>query len=243
MTIKKSRMHAAVIGATSGVGEMIVNRLASKANVSVFGRRISRLTEMKYSHEGLFIHPMDVKSIESIELGLRECISHFGKLDILIYSAGEQVLKPHRLIESGEIDSMYEVNLRGAIFAGKLFASNFFSEKNAVMCAISSVAGFRPEAAIVGYSVFKSGLNSLIKGLAKECGPRRFVGVAPGWLDTEMTRSQSFYTDVFIDQLKKRSPLGLTSIDSVVDTIEFLTSSNASSITGQVICVDAGYSL
>jgi len=243
MTNEKTRLHAAVIGATSGVGELVVNRLAIKANVSVFGRRITKLKEMKLGCNDLFIHAMDVKSLDNIEEGLRQCVSLFGKLDILIYCAGEQILKPQRNIESEEIDSMYKVNLRGAMYIGKLFASNYFSEKNAVMCAISSVAGLRPEAALVGYSVFKAGLNALIKGLARECGPRRFVGVAPGWLDTEMTRAQSFYTDSFIEQLKRCSPLGLTNIDSVVDTIEFLTSTNASSITGQILCVDAGYSL
>ena len=89
----------------------------------------------------------------------------------------------------------------------------------------------------------KSGLDSMIRGLAKEAAPRRFVGVAPGWLDTEMTQNQALYNESFKENLEKISPLGITDLDDVVQAIDFLTSKKAASITGQIICVDSGSSL
>mgnify|MGYP006103467661 FL=1 len=89
----------------------------------------------------------------------------------------------------------------------------------------------------------KAALNVMIKGLAKESAPRRFVGIAPGWLDTEMTQNQAIYNEGFRNELEKNSPLGLTDLSDIEDAVEFLTSKNANSITGVILCVDSGSSL
>ena len=98
----------------------------------------------------------------------RPSVEHYGKVDKLIYCAGKQVVKPHRMADIKDFDSLYDVNLRGALFTSKLFCSAKVSEKTAVFCAISSIAAIRPEPGIVGYSVMKAALDSMIKGLAKE---------------------------------------------------------------------------
>ena len=112
-----------------------------------------------------------------------------------------------------------------------------------MFCAVSSIAAINPEPGMVGYSVMKAALDAMIRGLAKEVAPRRFVGVAPGWLDTEMTQSQKIYGDSFKQSLESSSPLGLTTVGDVIEAIDFLISRRAASITGQVLCVDSGSSL
>ena len=89
----------------------------------------------------------------------------------------------------------------------------------------------------------KAALDTMIKGLARESAPRRFVGVAPGWLDTEMTQGEMIYNESFIRDLEDRTPLGLTQISDIVSAVEFLTSEQASSITGDILVVDSGSSL
>jgi NAD(P)-dependent dehydrogenase (short-subunit alcohol dehydrogenase family) len=137
-----------------------------------------------------------------------------------------------------------DVNLLAPLFLAKCFASQRVSASNAVFCAVSSVAGQRPEPGIVAYSIAKAGLNALIKGMAKELGPRRAVGVAPGWLDTEMTRGyKHIYNEEFRTALANRSPAGIATIGSIVDVIEFLLSEKAQHVTGEIITVDGGATL
>ena len=79
------------------------------------------------------------------------------------------------------------------------------------------------EPAIVPYAASKAGLDALIKGLARELAPRRAVGVAPGWLDTEMTQAHArLYGAEFKEALEKRSPAGAATVESIVDAIAFL---------------------
>ncbi len=110
-----------------------------------------------------------------------------------------------------------------------------------MFCAVSSVAAQRPEPAIVPYAASKAGLDALIKGLARELAPRRAVGVAPGWLDTEMTQAHArLYGAEFKDALEKRSPAGAATVESVVDAIAFLMSPQARHVTGEILRVDGG---
>ena len=243
MSSDKARDHSIIVGGSSGIGRELVLHLAQTDNVSVMARRGGKLSELSKYNDNIFALTSDVSSTDSIRDSLQASVEHFGKVDKLIYCAGKQVVKAHRVAEITDFDSLYDVNLRGALFTSKLFCSSKISEKNAVFCAVSSTSAIRPEPGIVGYSAMKAALDAMIKGLAKEAGPRRFVGVAPGWLETEMTDAQIVYGESFKQALEKNSPLGLTSVKDVIDAIDFLISRRASSITGQTLCVDSGSSL
>ena len=110
-----------------------------------------------------------------------------------------------------------------------------------VYCAVSSVSALRPGPGIVAYSVAKAGLNALITGMAKELGLRRAVGVAPGWIDTEMNQAfKHVYSEDFQVALDQRSPAGIATVDSVVNAIEFLLSDKACNIPGEMLTMDGG---
>jgi NAD(P)-dependent dehydrogenase (short-subunit alcohol dehydrogenase family) len=243
MNIDKAKYHSIIVGGSSGIGRELVVHLSKTDNVSVMARREDKLNELSKDNDNVFALTSDVSSVDSIRNSLQACIEHYGKVDRLIYCAGKQIVKPHRMADIKDFDSLYEVNLRGALFVSKLFSSAKISEKTAVFCAISSIAATRPEPGIVGYSAMKAALEAMIKGLAKEVGPRRFVGVAPGWLETEMTAAQLVYGKSFKETLEKNSPLGLTDIKDVINAVDFLISPRAASITGQILCVDSGSSL
>ena len=238
-----SPCHTVIFGASSGLGHALASRLVNNNNLSLFARRLDRLEDFSREAENIYVASADVTNFEEMHSLLSKAVKKFGKIQKLVYCAGHQIIKPHRMTSELDYDQMYAVNLRGALAASKAFCRSSISESTAVMCIVSSVAAQKPEPGILGYSVMKSGLSALIKGLAVECRPRRFVGVAPAWLDTEMTKRQSIYDSDFIEQLSNKSPLGLTSIECVLDTIEFLISCKAKSITGQIITVDGGYTL
>jgi NAD(P)-dependent dehydrogenase (short-subunit alcohol dehydrogenase family) len=242
IAMDKLKKHTLVIGGSSGIGRETSMRLSCYDNVSVLARRADELSSI-YGSTDILSVTADVCSFDDLTNAINECVSRFGKINRLIYSAGVQIIKPHRIMTPSDFDTLLNINLRGALYASKLFCSAKVSEKDAVFCAVSSIASNRPEAGILGYSATKAALDNLIRGLAKECAPRRFVGVSPGWLDTEMTQNQSIYNDNFREELEKISPLGITEVVNVVDAIEFLVGDAASSITGQILCIDSGSSL
>jgi NAD(P)-dependent dehydrogenase (short-subunit alcohol dehydrogenase family) len=235
-------LHALIVGASSGIGYALAERLSGSHKVTGIARRPDRLSVL--AAKGVSGIAFDVAHLDGIAGVVEQAVAQNGKISALIYCAGAQSIKPMRILKPEDIENVIRVNLTAAIMFARLFASPKITENNAVFCAVSSIAGKRPEPAIVPYSAAKAGLNALVKGLARECGPRRAVGVAPGWLDTEMTRSfPQVYGLEFQENLQKRSPCGVATVDSVVGTIAFLLSSDAAHITGEIVTVDGGAAL
>ena len=222
-------MNNLVIGASSGIGEAVVKKLGGVA----VARREEKLKQFeKYE---LF----DVSNLQEIEEFVKRVAKHYGKFDNLIFCTGVQNIKPLRVMRVDEIIQIFNINLISAMIFAKAFSSKRVSNPNASMIFISSIASYKPESGILAYSASKAALNNFIKAAAKELSPIRVNGVAPGFLKTEMTEKFShIYTDDFIKNLDKNSPVGLADVDDVVDAIEFLV--NSSHITGEIITIDGG---
>lgn len=234
--------HILVVGASSGIGRAVAERLATTARITATARRVERLAALAAA--GMRTVTQDVLDFAAIAPALQDAVAAQGPLTGLVYCAGVQVIKPMRSLAIDEIERLYRTNLIAPTLFAAAFASARVSARDAVFCAISSVAAARPEPAIVPYAASKAGLDALIKGLARELAPRRAVGVAPGWLDTEMTQAHArLYGPEFREGLAKRSPAGVASIDSVVDAIEFLMSPRARHVTGEILRVDGGAAL
>lgn len=228
-----------VVGASSGIGRVVAERFSSRYAVTAMARRADRFAALESM--GIKGIACDVSNAEMFDAAITTAVTERGKLAAAVFCAGQQQIKPLRSLKAVDIHSILDVNLFAPLILARAMASQRVSEVNAVFCAVSSVAAQRPEPGIVTYSVAKAGLDALIKGAAKELGPRRFVGVAPGWLDTEMTQAyKHVYGEEFRTALEKRSPAGIATVDAVVDTIDFLLSDRARHITGEIITVDGG---
>jgi NAD(P)-dependent dehydrogenase (short-subunit alcohol dehydrogenase family) len=234
--------HMLIVGASSGIGLALAQKLGEIARVTAMARRTDRLAAL--THAGISTVTCDVSQLDSIPNLVEAAVATHGKLDAMIYCAGKQLIKPMRLTKVDEMQDIVAVNLTAAMVFAKMFASAKIAKPDAAFCAISSIAGHRPEPAIIPYSVTKAGLDALVKGLARECGPKRAFAIAPGWLDTEMTQSYSqIYNATFREELARKSPAGLATVDSVVDLVTYLISPKASHVTGMSIAVDGGASL
>jgi gluconate 5-dehydrogenase len=237
-----SKPHALIIGASSAIGFSSLQRLKSTYNISALARRVHLFD--KFDPGQVNGIACDVQSQDAIETAFQIAVENFGKISILLICAGVQLIKPIRSLKVVEIRNVIDVNFAAQVVAATLFASQKYSEKQAVMCVVSSVAASKPEPGIVLYSATKAASEALVIGLARELAPRRVVGVAPGWLDTEMTRAyKNIYTPAFVEELRKKSPVGIATVEDVVDCIEFLVSDKAKLITGRIIIVDGGASL
>ncbi len=222
-------MNNLIIGASSGVGKAVVDKLGGIA----VARKEERLKEFeKYE---IF----DVSILDKIEDFVKRVAKKYGKFDNLIFCAGIQNVKPLAVMKPDEIIEIFNTNIISAMIFAKVFSSKRVSNPNASMIFISSIASIRPESGILAYSASKAALNNFIRGAAKEMSPLRINGVAPGFLKTQMTEKFSYvYTEKFIEELDKNSPVGLANIDDVVNTVEFLI--NSKHITGEIIIVDGG---
>lgn len=232
--------HVLVVGASSGIGRAVAERLrAGGARITALARRADRLAELEAL--GCAAVAADVTDLPAIGGVLQAAVAERGLLTGLVYCAGVQVIKPMRSLGVEEVERLYRTNLVAPTLFAAAFGSARVSTRDAVFCAVSSVAAQRPEPAIVPYAASKAGLDALIKGLARELAPRRAVGVAPGWLDTEMTQAHArLYGAEFKEALEKRSPAGAATVESVVDAIVFLMSRKARHVTGEILRVDGG---
>lgn len=232
--------HALIVGATSGIGRDVALRLIAKGvKVSAVARRADRLTQL--AEAGIHTTAADVTDLDGLSGVMSGIVEAQGLLTSLIYCAGAQRIKPIRTMSIADVEAVYKLNLIVPTVLAAQFASRRVSADDAVFCVISSVAALRPEPGIVAYGASKAGLNGLVHGLARELGPRRAVGVAPGWLDTELTQQfPHLYGEAFKAQLAKASPAGPASVEAVADAVEFLISVSARHITGTVLTVDGG---
>ncbi|MGU3341601.1 SDR family NAD(P)-dependent oxidoreductase [Methylobacterium mesophilicum] len=234
--------HILVVGASSGIGRAVAERFAAQGAVTALARRADRLAELAAA--GIATIAADVTDLAAIAGTLQAAVAERGLLTGLVYCAGIQVIKPMRSLGVEEVQRLYTTNLVAPTLFAAAFGNARISTRDAVFCAVSSVAAQRPEPAIVPYAASKAGLDALIRGLARELAPRRAVGVAPGWLDTEMTQAHArLYGEGFKEALEKRSPTGAATVASVVDAITFLMSSQARHVTGEILRVDGGASL
>lgn len=234
--------HALIVGASSGLGHLVAERLVKTHRVTAIARRIDRLATLEAA--GASIFQCDVSDLESIPTIVDTAVETHGKIDCLIYCAGTQMIKPMRALKTSDIEMIVTVNLTAALVFARLMASQRISSIDSVFCAVSSIAAQRPEPGIIPYAVTKAGIEAMVKGLARELAPRRAVGIAPGWLETEMTEAyKQIYNDTFKADLEKRAPRGIATTAAVADLIEFLISPKASYITGQIVTIDGGASL
>ena len=137
-------------------------------------------------------------------------------------------------------DRVLAVNLKGSFLCGQQAAKQMMKQRQGAIVNIASIVGVMGNAGQANYSASKAGLIGLTKTMARELAPRNITvnAVAPGFIDTEMTRVlDEKIRDKLIEQIPL-SRLGLT--DDIAHSVAFLVSDRSSYITGQVVNVNGG---
>lgn len=190
--------HALVTGGTGGIGAAVVHQLVNRGYcVAVTGRRLDALhaLESKFGKECIVPFPCDLNTQHAPESLAKSVSKAFPRVDVVVLAAGQS--QSSLLIKTDEqiFDQMFRINCQRQLMLVRhlIRTPSILQHQSCSFVAIGSVVGERGNAGQVAYSASKGALSAAFKSLAKEFGSRnlRFNIVAPGLIDTEMTRSIS----------------------------------------------------
>jgi 3-oxoacyl-[acyl-carrier protein] reductase len=183
---------------------------------------------------------VDVTDTPSLEKLPADVVSRHGRLDIVVSNAGitrDQLLMR---MKRNDWDVVLATNLTAAFTLAQASMRPMLKQRSGRIIAVSSVVGQMGNAGQVNYAASKAGLIGLVKALAREVASRNITvnAIAPGMIDTDMTRGVSEKAHL---DLAEHIPLGrLGTADEVAAAACFLASDEAAYITGHVLAVNGG---
>jgi 3-oxoacyl-[acyl-carrier protein] reductase len=236
---------ALVTGASRGIGQAIAKGLGA-AGATVIGTATSEsgaekitayLQEAGIKGQGMVL---DVSNSDSVASCVKQVGTDFGAPDILVNNAGITKDTLLMAMKDEQWEDIINTNLTSIFRMSKAVVRGMMKKRNGRIISISSVVGASGNPGQTNYAAAKAGLVGFSKSLAREIGSRNITvnAVAPGFIDTDMTRE--------LDQNQKDSlltqiPLGrLGSAEEIAATVVFLASPAAAYITGETIHVNGG---
>jgi len=233
---------ALVTGGSRGIGNAIAAGLyRAGAKVAILGRDGAKAeAAAKAFGDRARGYHCDVAVAPEVEQAVTAAEGDLGPIDVLVNNAG--FTKDNLLFRIGESDwdSVIDTNLKGPFLVTKLVARGMIKRRWGRIVNITSVVGLTGNKGQANYSASKAGLVGFTKSVARELASRNVLvnAVAPGYIDTELTRGIS---DEAKQALRAAIPLGrLGEGADVAGAVLFLASDFASYITGQVLVVDGG---
>ena len=236
---------ALVTGATRGIGRAIALELG-KAGATVVGTATSPAGADTISQAfnvagvkgtGLALNITDIAQIDAM---LRDVVQRFGDVAILVNNAG--ITRDNLLLRmtENEWDDIFTTNLKSVYRLSKAVLRGMMKVRAGRIIDIGSVVGTSGNAGQTNYAAAKAGMIGFSKSLAREIGSRNITVncVAPGFIDTEMTRSLSEdQRKMLIGQIPLRR---LGDVLEVAAAVVFLASPGAGYITGATLHVNGG---
>jgi len=237
-----TKQIALVTGASRGIGRAIAERLADDG-FFVVGTATSDAGADSISvylgEKGRGIK-LDVSDVVSIAEVMKVINDELGTPTVLVNNAG--ITRDNLLMrmKDDEWDDIINTNLTSVFRMSKAVLRGMMKAKTGRIINISSVVGFTGNAGQANYAAAKAGMIGFAKSMAKEVGSRNITvnTVAPGFIDTDMTRELS---DDIKNALLASIPLSrLGEAKEIAHTVAFLASAGAGYITGETLHVNGG---
>jgi NAD(P)-dependent dehydrogenase (short-subunit alcohol dehydrogenase family) len=246
MKLPLDRKIAVVVGGTSGIGRAIALGLAEAgAHVVASSRSKSKVDEVAAEIEALGRESLrvesDVADRASLEVLCEAVMARFGRVDILVNSAGITSKQPTLTFPEETWDAIMEVNLTGTLRACQIFGKVMLEQQYGRIVNIASLATFVAFYEVAAYGASKAAVAALTRSLAVEWAPYGVCvnAIAPGIIPTELNRK--IIETSRGQELLVRTPMKrFGGADEVVGAAVYLASDSASFTTGQVLVVDGG---
>jgi len=233
---------ALVTGASRGIGKAIAAVLAGKG-ATVIGTATSEKGAAAIADSlasGGTGKVLDVTDPDSVDALMKDLKDHFGAPSILVNNAG--ITRDNLLMrmKEEEWNDVIQTNLTSAFRMSKACLRGMMKAKRGRIITITSVIGATGNPGQANYAATKAGVIGFTKSLAREVGSRGITvnAVAPGFIDTDMTRAlPNEQREALLGQIA----LGrLGAVEDIANAVAFLASAEAAYITGETLHVNGG---
>ena len=219
--------HILIIGGTKGIGKAIIDLLIEENKITCMSRNVSDYNHKNYNHIQLDATLDNFPDLE--------------KIDSLVYCPGSINLKPISTLSIEDFRNDFELNVIGAVKSIKKYLPHLKKGVNPSILLFSTVATKLGMPYHASVSASKSAIDGIVKTLGAELAPKiRINAIAPTITNTELA-SKILRNEKVIENMIERHPLKkILSANEVAKMAKFLISEDGSSISGQIINMDAG---
>jgi 3-hydroxybutyrate dehydrogenase len=248
---------AVVTGAASGIGFEIARTFAregaSVAAVDLDGKAaVAAAASLGPAALGL---AMDVSSEEQVQAGMSRVIERFGRIDVLVCSAGIQIISPLEALSFADWRRVLAVHLDGAFLTTRAALTQMYRQGGGSVIYIGSVHSKEASLLKAPYVTAKHGLIGLAKVVAKEGATRgvRANVICPGFVRTplverqipEQAKALGLSEDAVVRDVMLKSTVDgeFTTLQDVAQAALFFVSFESAALTGQSLVVSHGWSM
>ncbi|MDR1348535.1 MAG: SDR family oxidoreductase [Prevotellaceae bacterium] len=246
---------AVVTGASSGLGADAARSYAQAgANVAVLARRKEKLDKLAEELSALGVEVMavscDVTDEEQVKSAIKQIVSKFGKIDILLNNAGVAVRGGVHQLSAEDWDKSFNTNVKGIFLMSKYVVPHMIKQNYGKIVNVSSINSLIADKSETfirhGYNSSKAAVLGLTLGMACSYGKYNITvnTICPGLFESEMTENSLFKSNEFLDFYNAACPMSRPGRKGEVSgTVLYLSSDLSSYVTGQHIVIDGGMTL
>ena len=230
-----------ITGASGGIGRELVKKFVSLGgNVVGSGTKTEKLDLIKKKYPNIKVKKFDLSEHSRIEEFIDDVSLQLGGLDILINNAGTNVDNLSLRMKEEEWKKVIDINLTSTFLLTKYAIKKMLKNKFGRIVNITSVVGHTGNLGQSNYAASKSGIIGMSKSLAIEYARKNITVncVSPGFIVSDMTMNIAEKVKIY---LTSKIPMGkLGTGEDVSSCVAFLSSDQASYVTGETIHVNGG---